>query len=49
MLQEIKTGMIVAFEELGEYPAGTYQEFVEFLFDRKSSIYFQYTPSDKGV
>ena len=29
MLQEIKTGMIVAFKELGEYPAGTYQEFVD--------------------
>jgi len=29
MLQEIKTGMIVAFKELGEYAAGTYQEFVD--------------------
>jgi len=29
MLQEIKTGMIVAFKELGGYEAGTYQEFVD--------------------
>jgi hypothetical protein len=29
MLQEVKTGMIVAFKELGEYEAGTYQEFVD--------------------
>ncbi len=29
MLQEVKTGMIVAFNELGEYAAGTYQEFVD--------------------
>lgn len=29
MLQEIKTGMIVAFAELGEYAAGGYQEFVD--------------------
>ena len=29
MLQEIKTGMIVAFKELGEYAAGTFQEFVD--------------------
>ncbi len=29
MLQEVKTGMIVAFKELGGYAAGTYQEFVD--------------------
>ena len=29
MLQEIKVGMIVAFKDLGDYPAGTFQEFVE--------------------
>ena len=29
MLQEIKTGMIVAFKELGGYDAGAYQEFVD--------------------
>jgi len=29
MLQEIKTGMIVAFKELGGYEAGMYQEFVD--------------------
>jgi len=29
MLQEIKTGMIVAFKELGQYEAGAYQEFVD--------------------
>lgn len=29
MLQEVKNGMIVSFEELGEYQAGTYQEFIE--------------------
>ncbi len=29
MLQEVKTGMIVAFKELGGYAAGEYQEFVE--------------------
>ena len=29
MLQEIKTGMIVAFKELGGYEAGTFQEFVD--------------------
>ena len=29
MLQEVKTGMIVAFKELGEYAAGSYQEFVD--------------------
>lgn len=29
MLQEVKVGMIVAFNELGGYAAGTYQEFVE--------------------
>ncbi len=29
MLQEIKTGMIVAFKELGEYEAGGYQDFVD--------------------
>ncbi|MDH5776177.1 MAG: hypothetical protein OEZ57_14815, partial [Nitrospirota bacterium] len=29
MLQEVKVGMIVAFNELGGYEAGTYQEFVD--------------------
>jgi hypothetical protein len=29
MLQEVKTGMIVTFVELGEYQAGTYQEFID--------------------
>jgi hypothetical protein len=29
MLQEVKTGMIVAFKELGGYAAGTYQEFID--------------------
>ncbi len=29
MLQEVKTGMIVAFKELGQYAAGTYHEFVD--------------------
>ena len=29
MLQEVKTGMIVAFKELGGYAAGAYQEFVD--------------------
>ncbi len=29
MLQEIKTGMIVACKELGQYEAGAYQEFVD--------------------
>jgi len=29
MLQEIKTGMIVALKELGGYAAGMYQEFVD--------------------
>ena len=29
MLQEVKSGMIVAFEELGGYEAGTYQEFID--------------------
>lgn len=29
MLQEVKTGMIVAFKELGGYAPGTYQEFVD--------------------
>ncbi len=29
MLQEVKAGMIVAFQELGEYGAGTYQEFID--------------------
>jgi len=29
MLQEVKAGMIVAFQELGEYAAGTYQEFID--------------------
>ena len=29
MLQEVKVGMIVAFNELGGYEAGMYQEFVD--------------------
>lgn len=29
MLQEVKTGMIVTFVELGGYEAGTYQEFID--------------------
>jgi hypothetical protein len=29
ILQEIKTGMIVGFKELGTYPAGGYQELVD--------------------
>ncbi len=29
VLQEVKTGMIVSFTELGTYEAGTYQEFVD--------------------
>ncbi|MGH7230442.1 MAG: hypothetical protein ACREJU_03685 [Nitrospiraceae bacterium] len=29
ILQEVKTGMIVSFTELGTYPAGGYQELVE--------------------
>ncbi len=29
MLQEVKSGMIVTFVELGSYEAGTYQEFVD--------------------
>ncbi len=29
MLEEVKTGMIVAFNELGEHAAGTYQEFID--------------------
>ena len=29
MLQEVKTGMIVTFVELGGYEAGTYQEFLD--------------------
>jgi hypothetical protein len=28
ILQEVKSGMIVSFVELGEYPAGSYQELV---------------------
>ncbi|RMH05102.1 MAG: hypothetical protein D6704_10025 [Nitrospirae bacterium] len=29
ILQEVKTGMIVNFEELGSYPPGGYQELIE--------------------
>jgi len=29
VLQEVKTGMIVSFVELGEYEPGTYQELIE--------------------
>ena len=29
VLQEVKTGMIVVFHDLGEYPAGGYQELVD--------------------
>ena len=29
ILEEVKTGMIVTFHELGEYPAGGYQELID--------------------
>ncbi|WP_447974384.1 hypothetical protein [Nitrospira sp. Kam-Ns4a] len=29
VLEEVKTGMIVAFNELGSYPPGTYQELID--------------------
>ena len=29
ILQEVKTGMIVVFHDLGEYPAGGYQELID--------------------
>ncbi len=29
LLQEVKTGMIVSFTELGSYPAGGYQELID--------------------
>jgi len=39
MLQEVKTGMIVAFKDLGDYPAGTFQEFVEHPEDFLARVY----------
>jgi len=39
MLQEIKTGMIVAFKELGGYEAGAYQEFVDNPEDFLARVY----------
>jgi hypothetical protein len=29
ILQEVKTGMIVVFHDLGEYPPGAYQELID--------------------
>ncbi len=55
MLQEIKTGMIVAFKELGQYEAGDYQEFVdhpeEFLAEKygKKKIKVNFYDGDNFV
>jgi hypothetical protein len=39
ILQEVKTGMIVSFTELGTYPAGGYQELVDTPEDFLAKVY----------